>query len=536
MSLKKIYCTLLIVGGVFYSANIMAQQADSVFADINFIRKTNAWSVSENAAGLRYFSLQKISNAQLYANKSDGGFKNYYQSDNSYQYGLNAESIYRLNNKVVFSGAVDYSNFKGRKMGGSSFIDPYKNPFDIVETDEADKGNKQLETYRLQGAVSAQITSKLALGGKIDYQAANFAKMKDIRHVNKLLDLNLSLGATYQLSNAVEIGANYIYDRRIESVIFRSFGNKVKVFTSLINFGTFYGRSETFSNYGYTADASLRPLTNFTQGAALQLNFKLNEKTRWFNEFVYGTSKGFFGQEGTSSTKYTDHSVDEYGYKGVFSVVGDKNHHYISIIANYQNLKNLENVFRSGTATGGNTVIVYYGKNEVLDKQQIEAKLDYTMYAEVQNNNPKWVFNLSTNYLRRQQTTTIYPFYRDQTINSYQANANVKRNITKASQMYSVALGLGYGTGSGLAKYDGLYTAPSDSQTAPTSMDLYLYQEFEYFTKPRVSADLDLQYTKKLKENISPFVKLNYSFTKAFDTQFLGSSFGVAGLSVGCIF
>lgn len=535
MSFKKIYFTLLFIGGVFYSANIMAQ-SDSTFADINFVHKSNAWSFSQNATGLKYYSIPKISKAQLLFSKADGDFRNYHQSSDSYQYNINAQSIYRFNDKVVFSGEVDYANFKGKQMGGSSFIDPYQNTIDVSELDESDKGNKQLETYHLKGAVSAELNSKFAIGGKIDYQSGNFAKMKDIRHVNKLLDMNLSIGATYQLNDAIEVGANYSYDRRIESVIFRIFGNRVKVFTSLINLGSFYGRSETFSDYGYAADASLRPLTNFTQGGALQLNLKFNKKVSWFNEFTYGKLKGFFGEEGTSDVKFTDHSANQYAYKGVISAIGERDHHYISVNAAYQNLTNLENVYRRETSTAGNSIIIYYGKSEVLDRQQLKANLDYSFFRDVQMNNPKWAFNVSLDFFRRRQTTTLYPFYRDQTINSYNANAHLKRNIIKAKQMYSFALGLGYGSGSGIAKYDGLYVPPSSSQPIPTSMDLYLYQEFEYFTKPRVMADVSLQYTKKLKENIAPYAKLNYNYIKAFDTQFLGSTFGVAGISVGCNF
>lgn len=537
MGLGKIYSALLLfIGGVFCSANIMAQSSDSTFTDIDFVRKSNVWSFSDNATGLKYFSIPQISRAQLFFSKADGDFRNYHQSSNSYQYGISAQSIYRINPKIVFSGEVDYTNFKGKQMGGSSFIDPYMNAIDITEIDVADIGTKQLENYHLKGAVSAQLNSRFTIAGKIDYQTANFAKMKDIRHVNKLLDMNLSIGAAYQLSEAIEFGANYTYDRRIESVIFRVFGNRVKVFTSLVNLGSFYGRSETFSDYGYTADGSLRPLTNFTQGGALQLNVKLNDRIRWFNEFGYSKINGFFGEEGTSDIKFTDHSADQFAYKSMLSVVGNRDQHFISVNASYQNLINLENVHRRETSTGGNSVIIYYGTSEVLDQQLLSANLAYSFFRDVQANNPKWAFNATVDYFRRQQTTNLYPFYRDQTINSYQANVNVKRNIVKAKEMYSFAIGLGYGSGSGIAKYDGLYVAPSSSQAAPTSMDLYLYQEFEYFTKPRIMADVSLQYTKKMKQNIAPYAKLSYNYTKAFDTQFLGGSFGIAGVSLGSNF
>lgn len=538
MSFKKLQVVILLIGGVFCSANLAAQQIDSAFADINYVRRQNAWISSKNAAGLKHFKLPKISEAKLVLDKSNGQFRNFHQSSDSYEYGLDASSIYRLNKKIVFEGAIAYSNFKGKNMAGSAFIDPYENPFDIVERHDNNRGTKTKETYTLHGAISAQLNSKLTIGGRINYQAANFAKAKDLRHINKLLDMELSVGGIYQLNDLVEIGLNYNYDRRIESIYFKTYGNKGEPLSSIISFGSFYGPLETFGEYGYTYDSAIRPLTNFSHGFSFQLNLKLNEKISLFNEFTYGKPKGFFGEKGTASILYTEHAAEKYAYAGVLSISRNKNEHQIALKANYATLFNIENVYRREVMPGGGARIVYFGRRDVLDKQQLEANLNYTFFKNIENNNPSWIFNIDGNYIRRQQTTSVYPFYRDQTINSYQAKVNVKRNVVKADQMYSLGLGLGYGSGSGLAKYDGLYASPSADQLdlAPMSMDTYLYQEFEYFTKPRVSANIDLQYTKKLKENISPYVKLNYSFTKAFDTQFLGSSFGVAGLSVGCNF
>lgn len=536
MSFKNIYLVILLIGGVFCSANLVAQKTDSTFIDVNYVRRQNIWTYSKNAAGLKHFKLSKVSNAEVFLDKSNGEFKNFHQSNNSYEYGLKTNSIYRLNDKIVFDGEIAYSKFKGENMGGSTFIDPYKNPFDIVELDDNNKGSKGLETYNLSGALSAQLSSKLAIGGLINYQAANFAKAKDLRHINKLLDMDLSVGGIYQINNLIEIGATYNYDRRIESVFFKAYGNFQRGFASLINFGSFLGTLESFGESGYTQENATRPLTNFGHGFSVQLNFNIGEKTQFFNEFTYSQPKGFFGEKGTASYLFTEHTSGKYSYQSVLAISRGKNEHQIALSANYCDLANHENIFRRETNPGGISRIVYFGQRDVLERQELNASLAYTLFKNIKYNNPVWEFNLIADYFRRQQTTNLYPFYRDQTINSYQANVNVKRNMIKAKEMYSFAIGLGYGSGSGIAKYDGLHVAPSSSQAAPTSMDLYLYQEFEYFTKPRVMADISLQYTKKMKQNIAPYAKLSYNYTKAFDTQFLGGSFGIAGASVGCNF
>lgn len=535
MFFKKIYYIVLFIGGALCSANLFAQQVDSAFADINYLRKQNAWLSAENVAGLKHFSLPKISTAHLFIDKANGGFKNYHQSDNSYQHGLNAQSIYRLNSKVVFSGLVAYHHFKGKNMGGSAFIDPYQSPFNIVEVDDGNKGDKQQETYQLMGGISGQLSQKLAIGGKIDYQTANFAKMKDLRHTNKLLDMDLSVGVLYQLNSRTEIGTNYIYDRRIESTFFRTYGNTHPHYTSLIDFGSFYGNEELFNDHsGYTKNGTSYPLVSNTHGISTQLYVVISPAIKWFNELSYGKRKGYFGREGTGSTIFTNHDANQYRYKGQLSVIRKMLEHHFTLTGYYQNLINKENVYREETTSGGVNRIVYYGQNEVLDQQITRANLNYTLYKQVINNLPEWELGVNLAYFYRQQTTSIKTFYREQAISSYEAHINGKRNLVKGDRVYSIAMGIGYGSGGGMAKYDGLY-APSAS-TPPASMDLYLYQEYEYFTKPRATANIALQYTKKLKQLVAPYVKINYAYTRAFDTQYLGNSFGTAGVGIGCNF
>ena len=65
-------------------------------------------------------------------------------------------------------------------MGGSAFIDPYEQPFDIVEYTDTTRGVKNLETYRLAGAISTDLTHRVTLSAKVDYHAANYAKQKNL--------------------------------------------------------------------------------------------------------------------------------------------------------------------------------------------------------------------------------------------------------------------------------------------------------------------------------------------------------------------
>ncbi|MFT3822558.1 MAG: hypothetical protein QM731_01510 [Chitinophagaceae bacterium] len=535
MMLKRILIALLLPGGVLCSAGLFAQQAsDSAWWNYEYISNANPWLSSSGVTGLTRLQVNKISKAALSFQKTDGKFINFYQSDNSIAYSASTESYYRLNNRVVLQGGLEYENFNGKNMGGSALIDPYKNPVDIDEYADTTRGKKKLERYLLTGAVSALVTNRLTLGARVNYEAANYAKMKDLRHVNKLTNIQATAGASYNLGHGIELGADYTYTRRIESVSFAIYGTTDKQYISLINFGSFYGLAQLHGNYGYTSET--RPLTNFTHTGALQLGLTFNENVQLVNRFSYGSRSGYYGERGTSSVVFTEHSSTLYGYEGTLSVKKQQALHSIKIKAGYEDLTNKENVYRSETSSGGNTVIVYYGQNDLLKQQVTTASLGYTAYLGISNNNPRWVLRAGADYNDRQQTVTRYPYYRKQQISSYNLHLGGERNIIKGRGMYSLLLNAAYGAGSGTAKNDGVYVPPSSSQSQPASKDNYLYQEYEFFTKPRIQLQPAIRYSYNVDKRVAPYVQLNYAYTKAFDVSFTGDTRSVISATIGCSF
>lgn len=539
-SIKKhnIISCFLLSGAVLCSVRSVSQQLDSSWRDMDYIRSHNVWLGSGNVLGLQYLSVNKISDAKVYFNKSDGKFINYYQSDNSYTAGIATESFYRLNPKVVFQGKVIYDNFKGKDMSGSAFINPYAEPLDIDEYADTTKGSKGLERYNLLGGVSVQLSSRWTVGGKIDYQAADYAKYKDLRHINKLLNMDVETGIGYSLSKDVEAGVSYDYIRRIESMSFGTYGNSGKQYLSLVNFGSFFGLTELYGGSGNSSGYTLQtnPMVNNTHRISLQLDVHLNPKLEWFNNFSYGMRSGYFGTKETTSIVFTEHHSKQYGYNSILSFQRGATLHNISLSVNYESLKNMLNVYRAQTDTGGTTSIAYYGQNQVLDQKTINGSAGYTGYFRVKNNTPLWTLKANGNYYGRHQTITLYPFYREETINSYALNIFINRNLIRDKNMYSVSLGLDYGSGGGTPKDDGTFTTSSSSQEVPATKDNYLYQEYEYCTKPRIKGLLGLKYSHVINTQVTGFLQLEFAYTKAFDVTYTGSNFRSINFTLGCTF
>ena len=143
------------------------------------------------------------------------------------------------------------------------------------------------------GAVSADLSKKITIGGKVDYTAANYAKQKDLRHVNKLLDMNVTVGVSYLLNKQIELGANYYYRRSTEGLLLDMYGTTDQIYNSLISYGSFFGVMEQFGENGYTKEGEEKPLFNEYHGGALQLKWHILPKLQFFNEFAYKSRSGY---------------------------------------------------------------------------------------------------------------------------------------------------------------------------------------------------------------------------------------------------
>lgn len=536
MSFLRLNIKFLVIFGVAfcYAKTSFSQSIDSTFSDFDYIKNKNLWSESDNPAGLQYIPTTKVSTAKVFYEKSNGTFKNYYHSDNSFKVGAETESYYRLNKNVVFYGKANYQNFRGENMQGSALVDPYSHPLGFEEGADTTAGTKKLEGYHLAGMVSARISPKILLGGKVDYAVADYAKIKDLRHVNSLLNMNTGAGLTYTPTKGVELGLSYFYTRRIESLKFEVHGNTDKQYLVFLNYGNFYGRTELFGEAGYSEEK--RPLVNNTNKTSLQVKVDLGPKTSWLNEFSFANRKGYFGKRGTAAIVFTEHSALQYAYSGTLRIQRRENTHLINLKGSFEDLQNMQNLYNQGTTPGGNNMIIYYGENKVLEQQLAGGSVNYSGYFNVIGNNPVWTVDMQASFVNRYQKSALFPFYRKQDLNMYNACFNLKRNIFAGGNMFSLSLGLGYGGGSGMMNYDGLYQPPSSSQRYPVSRDSYLQQEYEFLTQTRWSMMPEIQYSHNIKNKTYAYIKASGNITNAFNTEYLGRTYNTVGISIGYVF
>ncbi|MDD4514681.1 DUF6850 family outer membrane beta-barrel protein [Massilibacteroides sp.] len=529
----------LLCGGTICSSVLKAQTDERGWKDIDFVRQSNAWLTSENASGLKDLSVDKISNVELFFDKENGKFVNYYQSDNLYRLGAEIESFYRLNPRIVLYGKMNYAVSEGKNMGGTAFINPDYNPFQLVElADSSSRGNKKRESYHLAGAISVAFTERLTLGGKLDYLAENFAKHRDVRHKNTLLDMLATVGLRYKFSDFLTVGVNAAYRRSVEGITFNTYVGSELPFYTLVGFGSFYGRSEVLStSSGYAEQNSEKPMVNNFTGGDMQIALTFNENLSLFNELSYKSRSGYYGKRGNTSVTYSEHEGDVSGYKGTLLFRQAKNKHILSAQIESESLNNFEKIFKYETEQGGSTQVIYHGRSEMMKRDVLTAGIDYTAYLSIENDNPVWELTAGADYFSREQTTSIYPFFRKQDIYQYTTYVCATKNLVKNKNRYSLSLGLNYGSGGGTAKKDGVYATPSDKQETPVSMDKLLYHEFEYLTASRFGGLLGVRYSRIFENGIQGFAALNYHLTSAQELSYIeGKTAQQIEIKIGCSF
>lgn len=532
---KNFHYLLLGIGGAcsLTFSSLHAAEPHHLADFATFIHQQST-AISLNPAFLTSLSVpDHLSYLQASASKQQGDFCNYQQSDDSYQWNINTESYYRLNRKITLYGAMGYQNFQGKHMEGSAFINSNA-PFHIIEANASNKGDKKLETYQLQGGIGWEAFPQISIGAAVDYTAANYAKHKDLRHKNTLMDLQVTVGANWKINHTWVIGLAYHYHRNNEAVSFATYGNKDIQYYSLISYGNFYGMKEAFGESGYTSDKT--PLFTEYQGASLQSQVYIFPRLQWFNEFFFHSIDGRFGKGTSTSVTFTTHNATDMGYNSRLTYHQDQHIHVMEAYISTNQLTNYENSYKESTDDSNITQILYYGSNEVMDRKEWNGKLAYTLYADNTEQIPLWITGIQAQFYTRRTTTSVYPYYRKQNLHQIEVMAHAAHNIPHGKGLYTIRIQAGYGTGGGTLKEDGLYATPGSTQQAPFSREDLLLQEFEYYTASRSLTGASLRYEYAWSEKLGLYGELSYQYIHAYHTIQTGTNRHDFNLHIGCKF
>ena len=483
------------VGGLLLASLAMHGQDSLLMHDYAFVKGADAWLTSRNAASLTQFASHNIANAQLSLTREKGGFTDFSDSPDAFTVNAEVESFYRIGSRVVGYGLMCYENFSGKEMGGSAFIDTSRLPFDLEEDSLTNLGRKHRDTYHLTGGVGIDVWRGISLGARLDYKAANYAKYKDLRHKNKLMDMTLTTGVFWPIAGMVDVGAFYYYRRTTESLKFNLYGREDKTYVTFINYGPFIGETEQFANSGFTDKLRELPMVSNYNGIGLQLGLHWGSNLTFTNEATLAYREGYYGRRSEFTNSYSFHHSHTYDYHGRLSYRVMASVHHIDVNIGAENLVNYFETFREKRNDSGASYYEYYDPVKTANKLWVEGRVAYTAYLGIRGELPTWAITASCRWMHRKQTAYDHPYYRRQRLNNQEWGLAATRNMLLRKGLLSLSLSGAFLNGNGAPFENLTFVAPSDKQHPSPTMDTWLYREHQWLTAAQYAVGGSAKYT-----------------------------------------
>ncbi len=491
------------------SAADMKAQDSLLLRDYRFVKQSDAWLTSANGAALVRFAADNIAEADLSLSRAKGGLTDFYDAPTALQATAAVESFMRLSRRTVVFGAMSYDNHSGADMAGSAFLPALSSaalssyaamssqphlPFDIIEDSLTNLGRKHRDVYRLTGAVGTDLWNGLSVGLHADYTAANYAKYKDLRHQNKLMDMRLSAGLYAPLAPWLQIGLNYQYHRNTESLTFSTYGKNDRVYQSLISYAAFMGPLEQFGTNGYTDRSRSMPLVSDYHGLGFQLSIGNGTLFAFYNAFDYAHRHGYYGRRSPYTITYATHRSDVYTYDARLSCLPGKSRYHLDLHLQAENLENDGANYRELINDAGATYYDYLTPTKTANKLWVNGSVSMTADLGVNSETPEWTLHAGLDWQHRKQTAYVYPYYRRQRLTTQEPFVAATRRIMTRQGVWSFTLDARFRKGSGEPCEDLSFMEPSDKQQAPASMDAYLWREYRWLTAAQYQVGAAVRY------------------------------------------
>lgn len=324
-------------------------------------------------------------------------------------FGAYIRSFTRLNDKVVVYGKAFYENTYATDMWGSMMVNtPELKPFDLAETTDENAGSKRFEYFNISGAVGWNIVKQLSIGTKIDFTAGSYAKFRDLRHTNTLMNLDTRVNAFWSLGGYNGIGGALIYKRRTETIKFETFGTTDKVFKTLVEYANGFGEIETFGGEGFTDSNHETPLYDQYLGAGIEGGLG-----NLYGRIDYSHRTGYYGRKSQYTACYSEHSGDNFHWCVRYVLPEQSRYLCMFEISQISELlTTCRTNYRRETLDGNSSVSYYeyYDPTKIADKARQQGDLSFTGYWKPKGEIFLWYVKASIGYVYGKQTAYIFPY------------------------------------------------------------------------------------------------------------------------------
>lgn len=511
---------------------VVAEAGAQDVRDFHFVKDTTPVLQLSNPAALTAWS-GKVSTVVLEGTKGNGAVVPLEGSANDFSVSASTESFFRLNGKLAFHGALFWTDYQGREMGGPVMMNPELYPVNFMESDPATVGTKKRENYGLEGALALNLGSRWALGCGIKYTAGDQTKVKDPRFLNVLMDMNFSCGVIFRASDALLLGVSLLYRDLLEQVRGGIYGTgDIQYFVQTDKGGFLGSVAELAGDLNYVPATEYRPMANHYYG----LSFQALVRERFSNELSVRYRTGYYGKKASTSPVFFEYAGIEADYSGRLLLPAGAGLHRFALDLGFATLANDENVLRYVTPAGQSTIVEYLGKNRVLDRIDMSATLDYRWCSEASGPRPGLTLGAKAAYAGRMQTTSLFPLWRKHATHAVSLDLTGQKVWTDGTWSWILDAGLSGLLGFGTDKLDGTYG--SGETPGLKSFDNYLGRYYEYKTLPRAGASLGFTAARRFGAGFEAFLRVSDAFDLLLSApQYLaGRSRNLACITLGCNF
>lgn len=461
--------------------------------------RDNPWLDGSNAAGLRVTATPDISYAELFAGASKGGFHRSWESGSPWEAGAEARTVKHLE-RFSMKGGFSFDQMSGPDMCGSMSLRPGYFPLDVLEFTP---GKKTRQTYAFDSAISIDLADGWRMGAAMDFTSSNYAKRKDLRHTNYLLDMNVTAGLTYTTpSGDLTLGSSYIYRKTSESLVAEQVGTGGSSYYAFLDKGLMYGKYEVWSGSGVHLDeAGVQgfPQREHFHGIGLQMS--TGNSYYADIEYLYG-----FGEAGEKQTvwyRFPSHNVNV----RMASLFGTGLRRvYLRGSYGWRYQTNSETVLEK-VVSGGVTVTEELGSNRIFAREVSRGRLE----AEVVRPGFEYIVAVETESVGA-TASQIYPFVAESDWFTYA--------VSFAPAWYrgdwDLGGSLGFMGGSVTKDYLSMSAEDIGVLTDPFRLQDWYDLEREYLTAPKaeVSAFLRRNFSRGI------YMQLDGSFRQALAGTF----------------
>lgn len=356
----------LVTFGIAILSGICGLQAQS----FETVRDHNLWNRGQNVAGIALDSAS-VSYARIYGGYESGPLHNYGQASGLWNAGVVTESIRHIG-KLSFCGKFSFEQSQGKDMYGSMFTEPGTYPIDVLEFTP---GRKDLQKYCAHGGLSYRASRSVRLGLLANFDAANYSKRKDLRHMNYCQHFFISPGLIWHKDD-MAAGISVKVGKRSETVKAEVVGSAESTYFAFFDKGLMYGQYESWEGSGiHLKEAGVNglPVKDIYTGASVQFSYK-----GLFIEGGYTYSSGKAGEKDFIWFEFpANHANAHIAYR----LDTPDGNHFFRFGFDWENLGNRENILEK-TAIEGVITVEKLASNNIFRKETCTFMPEYSFVCD----------------------------------------------------------------------------------------------------------------------------------------------------------